>query len=490
LTLPQDLWYILKNSPNTFRGKTVRGNTALIEKPFKTYTLKKIFLIFILYLIVVSLGSCSGGGGGDSSPTPSIITWAKTYGGVNDDIAHSIQQTSDGGFIVAGETSSSGAGFVDFWISKLNANGEVVWQKTYGGINDDIAYSIQQTSDGFIVAGMSSSFGNLFGDIWVLKLNANGDVDWQKTYGGSGSNSARCIQQISDGFIVAGETSSSGAGNADFWILKLNSSGNPVWQKTYGGSGVDKIHSIQHTSDGFIVAGETDSFGAGNADFWVLKLDSSGNVLWQKTYGESGYDIANFIQQTSDGGFIVAGETSSFGAGNADFWVLKLDSSGNVLWQKTYGGVNNDITPSIQETLDGGFIVAGETSSFGAGNADFWVLKLDSAGVIQWEKTYGGSLSSSANLIRQASDEGYILAGETSSLGAGSADVWILKLDGNGNIGSGCSVIGTSSVTVSSTGITAVDSSGTVNNTNATVTQPSVIPQDSTALIATQCSSP
>jgi len=413
----------------------------MTKSPAKNHFPKNLFTILFFCFLAVSLGSCSGGGGGGgSSPAPSTTYWAKTYGGPNDDLAHWIQQTSDGGFIIAGETSSSGAGFADFWILKLNANGEVAWQKTYGGSNDDIAYSIQQTSDGFIVVGMSDSFSNPLGDIWVLKLSTNGEVIWQKTYRESGSNLARYVLSISDGFVVAGETSSFGTGNADFWVLKLNSSGDVIWQKTYGGSNNDRIYSIQKTpsDNGFIIAGETSSFGTGNTDFWVLKLDSSGNVLWQKTYGGINDDIASSIQETLDGGFIVAGETSSFGTGNADFWLLKLNSSGDVIWQKTYGGSNNDRIHSIQTTSDGGFIVAGETSSSGAGNADFWVL----------------------------------------------------KLDGNGNIGSGCSVIGTSSATVSSTGITAVDSSGTVNNTNATVTQTSVTPQDSTALIATQCSSP
>ena len=162
------------------------------------------------------------------------------------------------------------------------------------------------------------------------------------------------------------------------------------WAQTYGCSGTDYACSIQQTSDGgFIVAGSTDSFGAGKADFWVLKLDESGNALWQKTYGGTDYDYASSIQQTPDGGYIVAGETESFGAGRADLWVLKLDESGNALWQKTYGGTDYDNAYSIQQTLDGGYIMAGYTGSFGAGSADFWVLKLDSSGLISDECPLG-----------------------------------------------------------------------------------------------------
>ena len=359
----------------------------MTKSPAKNHFLKHPFSILFFCFLTLNLSGCSGGGGDGSNPTPSITTWAKIFGGVNEDVAHSVQQTSDGGYIVAGETSSSGAAFIDIWIIKLTPNGDIDWQKTFGGANDDVAYSIQQTSDGgYIVAGQSSSLGNPLGDIWILKLASNGDVFWDKTYG-TGSSTANCIRQTLDGgYIAAGETYSSGTGSADFWVLKLDANGDlqPGWpKKTYGGTYRDAANSIQQTSDGgYIVAGETSSSGANIPDFLILKLDSSGIVQWQKTYGESGYDIARSIQQTLDGGYIVAGETSSSGAGNADFWILKLNANGDIVWQKTYGGSNDDIARSIQQTLDGGFIVAGETSSSGAGYADFWILKIDENGNI------------------------------------------------------------------------------------------------------------
>jgi uncharacterized delta-60 repeat protein len=413
----------------------------MTKSPAKNHFPKNLFTILFFCFLAVSLGSCGGGGGGgSSSPTPSITTWAKTFGGVNEDVAHSVQQTTDGGYIVAGGTSSSGAGFADFWVMKLKPKGEIDWQKTFGGGNDDVAYSIQQTSPdgGYIVAGQSSSLGNPLGDIWILKLKSNGDIDWQKNYRGAGSSSAHCIRQTSDGgYIMAGETLV--GGNADVFVLKLDANGNPQagWPKTYGGTSRDAANSIQQTSDGgYIVAGETVSYGAGNEDFWILKLAANGNVEWQKTYGGGGYDIARAIQQTLDGGYIVAGETSSSGAGSADVWVLKLDTNGNLQtgWPKTYGGTSRDAVNSIQQTSDGGFIVAGETSSSGAGYADFWILKLNASGDLVWQKTYGGINDDIARSIQQTSDGGYIVAGETSSSGAGNADFWILKIDENGNI--------------------------------------------------------
>jgi len=325
----------------------------------------------------------------DRSVTATFTTsgsgWAKTYGGPGWDEAHSIQQTTDGGYIVAGWIAF-GASYTDIWVLKLDPNGDVQWQKTYGGPNWDMAYSIQQTSDGgYIVAGMTQSFGAGYPDIWVLKLDPNGDVQWQKTYGGPYDDRTFSIQQTADGgYIVAGNTGSfAPAGYIDIWVLKLDPNGNVQWQKTYGGPGAhwDMAYSIQQTSDGgYIVAGETASFGAGDYDLWVLKLDSNGNVQWQKTYGGPYWDIAYSIQQTADGGYIVAGWTASFGAGLSDLWVLKLDPNGDVQWQKTYGGPDWDFAYSIQQTTDGGYIVAGLTYSFGAGFSDLWVLKLDANG--------------------------------------------------------------------------------------------------------------
>jgi len=317
-----------------------------------------------------------------------VKTWAMAFGGALNDGAYSIQQTSDGGYIIAGfATFLVGPTGYDFCILKLSPSGNIEWQRAYAGSSLDTAHSIQQTADGgYIVAGSKRSSGPGSGDFWILKLSPWGDVEWQKTYGGSDSDSADSIQQVADeGYIVAGPTYSFGAGMRDFWILKLSSSGDVEWQKAYGGSDTDIAHSIQQTADGgYIVTGSTRSFGAGNGDFWILKLDSGGDVEWQKAYGGSDTDIAHSIQQTADGGYIVAGYTHSLGAGNGDFWILKLDSGGDVEWQRAYGGSRSDMAQSIQQTSDGGYIVAGMTrSGFGRiGSGDFLILKLDSGGYI------------------------------------------------------------------------------------------------------------
>jgi uncharacterized delta-60 repeat protein len=408
--------------------------------------------------------------------------WAKSYGGNNFDIAYAIQNTSDGGYIVAGSTNSSGAGSNDAWVFKLNSTGSIVWQNSYGGIYYDDAASIQQTADGgYIVAGTTYSFGAQTGDFWLLKLNSGGSIAWQKTYGGSGDDEAYSVRQTSDGgYIVAGTTNSFGTPGYDAWVLKLNSAAGIVWSKTYGGSYFDIAYAIQNTSDGgYIVAGSTNSFDGGGYDHaWVLKLNSTGGITWQNTYGGYGNDEASSVQQTADGGYIVAGDTNSSGAYYDNFWVFKLDSNGSVVWSYTYGGSDYDDAYSVEQTADGGYIVAGTTYSFGAGFGDFWLLKLNSAGLVVWQNTYGGSDDDVAYSVRQTPDGDYIVAGTTASFGVGTYNVWVVKLVTDGGItwgpGSGASTSTTSvipsvfNVAGSATSVTPVNSSTIVEGTSVT----------------------
>jgi len=393
---------------------------------------KVLKLILILALFSFLISGCT-----KQSTTPSTqAVWQKTFGGIADDEAMSIQQTTDGGYIVAGYTFSFGAGGSDVYVIKLDENGNKVWEKTYGGSGDDYAFSIQQTTDGgYIVAGYTSSFGEGNYDFYIIKLDANGNKLWEKTFGGSYNDKAYSIQQTTDGgYIVAGSTISFGEGGSDVYVIKLDKNGDKVWEKTFGGIADDEAKSIQQTTDGgYIVAGYTFSFGEGGSDVYVIKLDENGNESWEKTFGGNGWDEASFIQQTNDEGYIVAGYTFSFGEGWDDVYVIKLDKNGNKVWDKTYGGGNGDRANSIQQTKDGGYIVAGMTSSLGAGNYDFYIIKLDANGNKLWEKTFGGSKYDPAWSIQQTNDGGYIVAGSTISFGAGGSDIYVIKLDENGN---------------------------------------------------------
>jgi len=368
--------------------------------------------------------------------------WARTYGGSKNDEAYSVQQTSDGGYIVAGYTSSFGAGGHDVWILKLRLDGKEIWNKTYGGTAYDEAHSIQQTQDGgYIVAGATSSKGAGNYDFWILKLDDRGNLIWDKTYGGTADDSAHFIRQTQDGgFIVAGDSSSFASTWFAFWILKLDQDGNLVWDKVYERSGWDVATSIQQTQDGgYIVTGPSPPLDRGFSDVWIIKLNPNGDKVWEKTYeqtsGNEAY-ISYSVQQTKNGGYIVA---AFVGGGKNDFWVLKLDENGDMVWDKNYGGTvldGWDEIRAIKQTQDGNFIASGYSSSYAGGyygSYDFWILKLDSTGNLIWNKSYGGNYDDKAYSIQQTLDGGYIIAGTTNSFGAGGTNILILKLDANGD---------------------------------------------------------
>jgi hypothetical protein len=364
------------------------------------------------------------------------VRFVRAYGRPGYNGANSVQQTSDGGYIVAGGTTYMGTLNTDILLIKTDANGNLQWSKTYGEAGDDVAYSVQRTADGgYILAGYTSSFGAGDNDVFLVKTDAFGNIQWAKTYGGTSWDWASSVQQTSDGgYIVAGYTWSFGTGG-DILLIKTDANGNVQWAKTYGETGYDFAHSVQQTSDGgYIVAGGTNSFGAGSVDIFLIKTDANGNVQWVKTYGEAGDDVAYSVQRTADGGYILAGYTGSFGAGWGDIFLIKTNASGNLQWAKTYGGINGEIAYSVQQTSDGGYIVAGYTTSFGAGGYDIFLIKTDANGNIQWAKTYGGATSDYAYSVQQTSDGGYIVAGGT------GFNVFLIKTDANGDIGS-CSIV-------------------------------------------------
>jgi hypothetical protein len=407
------------------------------------------------------------------------VTFAKTYGGTLNDYAFSVQQTSDGGYIVAVRTVSFGAGWWDIFLIKTDAFGNVQWAKTYGGTSADWAFPVQQTSDGgYIVAGTTFSFGAGNYDAFLIKTDEFGNVQWAKTYGGTSADYAYSVQQTSDGgYIVAGETTSFGAGG-DIFLIKTDASGNVQWAKTYGGIDSDFASSVQQTSDGgYIVAGWTNTFGAGWGDIILIKIDANGNIQWAKTYGGTDYEEPYSVQQTSDGGYIVAGWTGSLVTGYFDIILIKTDADGNIQWAKTYGGTGDDIARSVQQTSDGGYIVAGGT--WPSGNGDILLIKTDASGNVQWAKTYGGTGNDWASSVQQTSDGGYIVAGET-FFGAGIYDAFLIKTDANGNIGS-CGIVGnvtptvnTPSVTVNTPSLTVSSPSPAINSPSLTITSPTL----------------
>ena len=427
--------------------------------------------------------------------------WAKTYGTGEDEQAYSIQQTYDGGYIVAGKTGSAvydGPSLIspgqDIWIIKLSSNGIIEWQKIFGDAATDEVYFIKQTNDGGFIFGGRIARNQAHGRISIIKLFPNGDIEWQKLYGSEDflDNRAHSLQLTYDGgYIVTGQYYNQSTRSYDILILKLFPDGSVEWSKTYRGSTRDFPYRVQQTIDGsYIVAGQTYIYGAGGIDIWILKLTSDGMIEWQKTYGGTENEITHSILRTSDGGYIAAGLTYSLGAGSSDCLILKINSVGDIEWQKAFKGNHADAAYSIQQTVDGGYIVAGETSSFGAGRYDFWILKLNILGDLEWQKTYGGSENDEASFIQQTVDGGYIVTGSTESYGAGFGDFLILKLFSNGDSNSSCGFINDSNAEVSDTGFNPVDTDVDPENTNILSEDMDITPRESEAVVYSLCSGP
>ncbi|MFH1434631.1 MAG: hypothetical protein ABIJ56_02830 [Pseudomonadota bacterium] len=421
---------------------------------------------------------------------PPAGTWAKTYGGREDDEAYCIENTTEGGYVAAGATNSYGEGGSDVWVVKLDAGGRIEWEKTYGGPADDEARSIRQSPrGGYIVAGSTRSFGvGSDGAVWVLRLDEEGAVQWQKTF--DGGQGAAVALAGGGGYAVAGGTAQHGAGGSDAWVIKLDEDGSTLWQNTYGDSDSETAYAITNTSDvGFAVAGWTSSFGAGWADFWVLKLDGDGTVVWAKAYGGSEAEDARFIMQTPDDGFVVAGWTVSFGAGEADAWVLKLDSDGGVQWQSAFGGSGIDRAFSVSRASDGAYVVAGRTESFGSGGADVMVLGLDSEGALQWQKTFGSSYDEEARGAAHTRDGRIVAAGKDGYYGTAAADFWVMKMDTEGAIAGSCpeGMTGSGSAAGAATSVTPEDTPVSASPTGVDADDTAAAASDSAAGVETQC---
>jgi len=405
------------------------------SKPFEKFAI--VFALVLIGFVVLYAFHVQSAESLESPPTE----WSQTYGGTNDDSAEWVIQTKDGGYAIAGYTYSYGAGGVDSWLVKTDSAGYTQWNKAYGGIDGDYAESVVQTSDGgYALAGITNSFGAGREDFWLVKTDSSGAMVWNKTYGGADTDVAYSVVQTSDaGYAVAGLTNSSGAGSYDAWLVKTDSAGNTQWSRTYGGTNYEEARSLVQTSDGgYAFTGSTSSYGAGDHDFWLVKTDSSGNLQWNKTYGGASTEAPSSVVQTKDGGYALVGGTVSY-AGvppNEDFWFVKTDSSGDMLWSRVYGGTGNDGASSVIQTSDGGYALIGYTYSYGAGQpsssgtgqSNVWLVKTDPSGNMQWSKPYGGSGGESASSVVQTSDEGYVVAGNARADSVGSSDFWLVKI--------------------------------------------------------------
>ena len=421
------------------------------------------------------------------------VQWQNTLGSTSYEFLNTIDQTSDGGYIMGGYTDSNiggdksenSWGADDYWIVKMDNAGNIVWENTVGGGNYDKLYAVEETPDGGYIVGGQSLSGGGWGDksesnkggydYWIVKLDEDGVVEWDRSYGGLGKDQLYNVQPTSDGgYIIAG-TSDSGisgdktenrVGNSDYWVIKTDASGNIIWQNDIGGLMFDNVYSAYETADGGYILGGTSTSGisgdktAGNygvVDYWIVKLNSAGTVVWDKTIGGTLNDYLYAVIPTADGGSIACGMSESGLTGNKtdntnglyDYWVVKLDNSGNITWQNSIGGTGNDyaFVNAIDQTSDGGYAIAGYSQSLisgdkteaNTGSWDYWILKINSTGSILWQTVLGGVSGDYANAISATTDGGFIVGGFSySSAGGdkdedaiGDADFWIIRLAGD-----------------------------------------------------------
>jgi len=362
-------------------------------------------------------------------------TFIKTFGGSLEEHGNSGSQTDDGGFIITGYTFSYGVGNSDIWLIKTDALGDEEWNRTFGGSDWDYGNSVSTTYDGgFVITGSTQSYGAAsYSIVRLIKTDTNGNEEWDKTFTlGSRSNGYSVSPSDDGGFIITGYVV--WGNHSDVLLIKTDANGNEEWNKTFGGSDDDWGYSVYQTDDGgFIITGQTSSGSSGYDNVWLIKTDAYGNEEWNKTFGGS-YDVfGRSGAQTDDGGYIITGNTYSFGAGESDVWLIKTDSQGNEEWNRTFGASEGDYGFSVSQSEDGGFIITGLTNSYGAGEQDVWLIKTDAYGNEEWNRTFGGSDNERGISVSNTYDGGFIITGWTGSYGAGE-DVWLIKTDDEGNV--------------------------------------------------------
>ncbi|WP_341215081.1 hypothetical protein [uncultured Wocania sp.] len=426
--------------------------------------LKKNLKILYLLTIAFFFANCSKNENDTKEiiPFQPEIEFIKSYGGSKNESAKTVVKTPDNGYAVFGYTQSDDGdvtnkqnGLFDYWLLKFDTANNLQWQKTFGGSDDDRGTDIIQTVDGgFAIFGFSQSAdGDVTenagaSDFWILKLDGSGNISWQKSFGFSGADDGISIIQTNDnGFLITGTldvTASGGLGNSksfakkhaggDYWAIKLNATGNKQWSKFYGGTFTDTPYDVIQTNDnGYILVGSSDSNDVdisnnkGSYDFWVIKISETGTLIWEKSFGGTEIDEARAITNSNDGNYIIVGDTRSNNLdvsenqGAADLWVIKMSPFGNIIWEKTFGGTSFDVARSVSKTQDGGFLISGSSRSSDGdvsnnnGQNDAWVLKIDADANLKWQKTIGGTAIDFAFDVIELNDKSIIGVGETNS---------------------------------------------------------------------------
>ena len=441
-----------------------------------------LYLLYSVCFITLSLMGCSEDNDNSTPQAPDIVVdFITTLGGSKNESAQAVVNTTDGGYAVLGHAQSMDGDVTnksnesyDYWVLKFDTTNQLQWQKTYGGSDDDRGTDLIQTSDGgYAVIGKSKS-NDLdvsenagFDDFWVSKLDSSGSISWEYTFGFAGSDTPYSIIQTNDnGYLLSGVldvSASNGQGDrnsigsrhagGDYWVIKLNANGVKQWSNYYGGSFTDTAYdAIQTEDDGYIIIGSSDSDDVdisnprGSYDFWVIKISDTGTLVWEKSFGGSEIDEAHAISKTADGNYLIVGDTRSSDLdisqnnGAADLWVMKITPDGTLLWEKTLGGSSFDVGRSISKTQDNGFLISGSSRSTNGnltsnkGQNDAWVVKINSNGNLEWQKAIGGSEVDFFYDVVELNDQTIVVVGDSNSSNEdisenkGFTDLLILKL--------------------------------------------------------------
>jgi hypothetical protein len=366
------------------------------------------------------------------------VSFMKNYGGHATDSGRCLEFTSDGGYIIAGHTTTYSNGFADLYVIRTSSMGDTVWTKKYGGSGVEHGYTVSKTSDGnYILAGSTTSNQGNGEDAFLYKIDEAGNLLWQKTFGGPGNDRVESAYEAPDGgIIMVGNSNSAPSTSVDVFLVKTDASGTLQWTQRFGGPAFDNGNMVQPTTDGgYIIVGQTYSFGSGSGDYWLIKTDASGTIVWDKTFGGPGLDEGKNVRQTSDGGFIITGDTDSFGAGSDDIYYIKTDANGEIVWSKVLGTPMKEASKMIEECPDGGYVIAGITRGFSFVNPNAWLIKTNSTGDTTWTRFYGKWSHEHLYCAKPHPDGGYIAAGHSDSYG----DEWkeqviLIKTDNMGYI--------------------------------------------------------
>lgn len=363
---------------------------------------------------------------------PPDTLWTRTFGGALDDVGYSVIETDSGELLVTGLTASYGSGGLDMLLVWFDREGNVTGHITCGGAADDAGhFATQVPQGGYLVAGYTASFGSGGKDVWLVRFDEHGETLWTRTYGGELEDCSYYVEPVGDsGFLVAGyRDGPQGWDKGDLWVLRLDANGDTTWTSRLGGLGEEMAKTAcRHPEGGCLAVGYTTSYGAGASDALLVALDSRGDTLWTRSCGTARFDVVYDADRTTDGSWLVAGcvdGPSTWVAG--DLWLVKVDDAGDTLWTRRYGGPQGDGAFYMQPSPGGGFLVAGSTASFGNGRDDVWLLRVDDAGDTAWTATFGGWGREFGHCCCPVSDGGYAVTGMTETFGSGGPDVWLVR---------------------------------------------------------------